>query len=323
MKYAIISDIHGNMPALEAVLKDAKKIGVNEYIFLGDYCLSSPFPNEVVNTIKDMSHAHVVRGNEEDYFENILNQDENAWINGQYSTLYWGYNAMTKDNLNYLSNLPKELNIQDSGASIRSFHSSKTYFNGTKTEEFTNNNYSKNYRNKPFTREEYINIINNTLSTDDNLKSVLGRIPDGIYTFGHTHVQWYLQIENKLLINPGSCGLSLDCLPGASYTIIDISNSNWQVLERRVQYDIEKAIDNLLKSELYQKAKVMSSIVIDELRTGLSQIHAFFVFIKDYANEINDTVRPYSQETWNNAYKIWQTKKHDFINVLAQRRIEN
>lgn len=313
MKHAIISDIHGNMPALEAVLEDAKKMGVDEYIFLGDYCLSSPFPNEVVNAIRNMTHAHVVGGNEEDYFDTIINQEENAWINGQYSTLYWGYNSMTNDNLNYLSSLPKELNIQDSSASIRAFHCSKTYFNGTKVEEFTNNNYSKNYRKKTFTREEYINIINNTLSNDDNLKQVLTKIPDGIYTFGHTHVQWHMQIENKLLINPGSCGLPLDCLPGASYTIIDISKNNWQVLERRVQYDIEKATDNLLKSELYQKAKVMSSIVIDQLRTGLSQIHGFFEFINDYANEINDTIRPYSQETWNNAYEIWKTQNHDFV----------
>ena len=317
MKYAIISDIHGNLTALEAVLEDAKRLGVDEYIFLGDYCLSSPFPNEVVTTIKTMTNAYVVRGNEEDYFDTILKQQEEAWINCQYSTLYWGYTALTTDNLSYLSNLPKELIVQASGANIRAFHSSNTYFNGTKTEEFTNNNYSRNYRKKPFTNEEYINTINITLSNDDNIKNVLTRIPDGIYTFGHTHVQWHFQSGNKLLINPGSCGLPLDCLPGAPYTILNISEGNWQVLERRVQYDIEKAVDNLLKSELYQKAKVMSSIVIDQLRTGLSQIHAFFEFIKEYAKENNDAVLPYTKETWNNAYEIWQTKKHDFVQEVT------
>lgn len=313
MKYALISDIHGNMPALEAVLEDAKKIGVDEFIFLGDYCLSSPFPNEVINTIKAMTHTHILRGNEEDYFDTIIDQEENSWINSQYGTLYWGYNALTKDNLNYIANLPQELHIQDSSTSIRAFHCSKIYFNGTKVEEFTNNNYSANHRKITFTHEEYMNTINSTLRNDPNLKPVLTKIPDGIYTFGHTHVQWHLQIGNKLLINPGSCGLPLDCFPGAAYSIIDISNNNWLVLERRVQYHIEKAIDNLLKSELYEKAQAMSSIRIDELRTGLSQIHAFFKFIKEYAKEINDTFYPYSQETWNAAYKIWQTKKHDFI----------
>lgn len=309
MKYAIISDIHGNLPALKAVLEDAKNMGVDEYIFLGDYCLTSPFPNEVVNIVKGMNNAHVVRGNEEDYFAAIVKEDEKTWINSQYSTLHWGYNALTEDNLNYLSTLPNELIVQAPSTSIRAFHSSNTYFNGTKTEEFTNNNYSKNYRRKPFTREEYISLLNNTLRNDDNLKEVLTRIPDGIYTFGHTHVQWHLQIENKLLINPGSCGLPLDCSPGAPYTIVDISKDNWHVLERRVEYNIENAIDILLNSELYQKAKVMSSIVVEELRTGLSQIHAFFQFINTYAKEINDTTYPYSKETWTKAYEIWLSKK--------------
>jgi hypothetical protein len=123
---------------------------------------------------------------------------------------------------------------------------------------------------------------------------------------------WYFQAENKLLINPGSCGLPLDCLPGTAYTVIDTSSNAWRVIERRVQYDIEKAIAHQLKSELYEKAKVMSSIVIDELRTGISEIHAFFEFLQNYADEIKDTVYPYSRETWSSAYEVWRTQKHDF-----------
>ncbi|MBP5450736.1 MAG: metallophosphoesterase family protein [Treponema sp.] len=44
MKYAIISDIHGNFPALQAILKDAKNQNINHYLFAGDYCLSGPWP---------------------------------------------------------------------------------------------------------------------------------------------------------------------------------------------------------------------------------------------------------------------------------------
>ena len=46
MKYAVISDIHGNLPALKVVLADAEKQGADAYIFGGDYCLSGPYPNE-------------------------------------------------------------------------------------------------------------------------------------------------------------------------------------------------------------------------------------------------------------------------------------
>ena len=45
MKYAIISDVHGNLPALELVLKDAEDNHVDSFIFVGDYFLSNPFPN--------------------------------------------------------------------------------------------------------------------------------------------------------------------------------------------------------------------------------------------------------------------------------------
>ena len=50
MRYAIFSDIHGNLPALQAALCDAKGYSVDKYLFLGDYIRDFPWPNEVVET---------------------------------------------------------------------------------------------------------------------------------------------------------------------------------------------------------------------------------------------------------------------------------
>lgn len=47
MEFAIISDIHGNLPALEAVIDDAGRNGVGCFIFVGDYCISNPYPGVV------------------------------------------------------------------------------------------------------------------------------------------------------------------------------------------------------------------------------------------------------------------------------------
>jgi len=55
MKYALISDIHGNIDALKAVLADAKRNNVQHYIFLGDYCIGLAYPNEVLNCIRAIS----------------------------------------------------------------------------------------------------------------------------------------------------------------------------------------------------------------------------------------------------------------------------
>jgi len=60
MRYAVIADIHGNFPALYAVLKDAEQAKVDKYIFAGDYAITLQYPNEVVEKIKSMSQNNYI-----------------------------------------------------------------------------------------------------------------------------------------------------------------------------------------------------------------------------------------------------------------------
>ena len=99
MKYAVISDIHGNYPALKAVLEDAKNQGVTHYLFAGDYCLSGPWPNECVEAIKTISQKTVIRGNEEKYLEDLVGKDQSQWTDGQMQISYWNYKNVKQDNL--------------------------------------------------------------------------------------------------------------------------------------------------------------------------------------------------------------------------------
>ena len=55
-RFAVISDIHGNLPALNAVLDDARSRGISEFVFAGDYCLSGPFPDECIATLMSQKH---------------------------------------------------------------------------------------------------------------------------------------------------------------------------------------------------------------------------------------------------------------------------
>ena len=71
MRYALISDIHGNLPALQAVINDAKNKGIDRYFFLGDYYLSVPYPNEVASVLRNFEHAFIISGNEEIHIDNL------------------------------------------------------------------------------------------------------------------------------------------------------------------------------------------------------------------------------------------------------------
>ena len=75
MKLAIISDIHGNLPALDAVLEDAKYNTIDIFLFVGDYCLSHPYPNECIQRIRCLDKKYIIQGNEEKYLENLINDN--------------------------------------------------------------------------------------------------------------------------------------------------------------------------------------------------------------------------------------------------------
>mgnify|MGYP003297066321 CR=1 FL=1 len=131
----------------------------------------------------------------------------------------------------------------------------------------------------------------------------------GIYIFGHSHIQWSYVSEDKriVLINPGSCGLPLDCInEGIPYTIVDLSDAdNILIEEIRVPVDKKEYLDNIIQSEQFLKANVWSKVIMKELSTSREHLTFFLRFVEEYAIQIGDTKRPYSVKTWEKAYELW------------------
>jgi predicted phosphodiesterase len=111
MKYAIISDVHGNYPALKAALIDAKKQGVDMYLFIGDYAYGFPWGNDVVEAIKNIECKAIIHGNGENYVLNLHDKDESKWDLEQFKPVYWACRTFSKENIEYLISLPDTLTI--------------------------------------------------------------------------------------------------------------------------------------------------------------------------------------------------------------------
>jgi putative phosphoesterase len=297
MRYALISDIHGNLPALEAVIDDEKNKRIDKYVFLGDYCRDLHYPNEVVNTIKNIKNKNIIRGNSEDYFDIVAKQDQSTWEKGQFNSLRWCYNELTKENRAYLSALPQEEVIKEERIDIYAFHSYGKYFSTTLLNSVTSGNFAVATRDTP--APKYLEILKNQLIKDESMIKTLSELPDGIYAFGHNHIQMYLDFGNKLLINPGSCSMPLD-FPGlAAYSILETSDKDCHVQECRVAYDLECTIEALKNSSQYSYAKVWSELIIKQLLKGREHIRFFLEFLSKHAE------KPYSQKDWEEAYEIW------------------
>ena len=309
MRFAIISDIHGNLPALDAVLEDAKKNDIDSFIFVGDYCLSNPYPNECIQRIRYLDKKHIIRGNEEKYLESLIGKDQNTWLDGQMQISYYCYRAISSDNLNFLLSMPNRLKLTYNDVNLHIAHSSEEFISDCEHKEWSTAQVAKRYMDKDVTSDTFRADIQNYFDNNDRFQQIFSKLECGVYIFGHSHIQWsYQSKEGKtVLINPGSCGLPLDGIMGSiPYTILDISDAGHIIVkEKRILFDMEKYIDVFMKSDQFVKANVWSKVIIQELRTAKEHLYYFLRFVEEYADKINDKRRPFRLDTWEKAYELW------------------
>lgn len=309
MKFAVISDIHGNLPALETVLEDARNNNVDNHIFVGDYCLSNPYPNECIQRMRDLEKKYIIRGNEEKYLENLIGKDQTMWTDGQMQISYYCYRAISTDNLNFLLSMPNTLKLTYNDIDLHIAHSSAEFIDNCEHKEWSPSQVAKRYMDKNVTSDSFRADICNYFDNNDKFQQIFKQLKPGIYIFGHSHIQWSYQSKDgkTILINPGSCGLPLDGVTGSvPYTILDISDTgNITVEEKRIAFDIDEYINILVNSDQFLKANVWSKIIIEELRTSREHLTFFLRFVEQYAENIGDMRRPFVLDTWENAYKLW------------------
>lgn len=312
MKYAIISDVHGNLPALDLVINDARSENVDAFIFAGDYFLSNPFPNECMNRIRSIENKYIIRGNEEAYLEKLIGKSQSTWTDGQMQISYYCYRAVSQDNLNYVLSLPHNINFSDKNVDIFISHSSAEFIDDCEHKEWNTANLASKYQTTKLTPDMFRNDIQKYFDMDNKFQCILKNLNPGVYIFGHSHIQWNWHSEDGriTLINPGSCGLPLDGIKNSiPYTILEIrEDGHVSVEEKRLPFEMEEYINIHRNSDQYKYATVWTKIIEKELRTGFEHLYFFLHFVEDYANKIGDARRPYALDTWETAYALWEVE---------------
>ena len=309
MRYAVISDIHGNLPAFDAVLADAGSRGIDSFIIAGDYCLSGPFPNECIERLRELQGNVIIRGNEERYVENLIGKDQAGWTDGQMQISYWVYRNISPDNLDHLLSLPHTADLRINGTDIHIAHSSDTFIGPAELRDCGSSVLSERYRDTEVTEEMLERDVRSLLEADPGFVSSVSALEDGVYIFGHSHVQWNYKVSgrNIYLINPGSCGLPLDGIRNTlPYAILEVTDDGEVYVQSiRVPFDTEVYIDTIRASSQYREARVWSEVIIREISTAREHLMFFLQFAEKYAQSIGDDVRPFSVSTWEEAYAKW------------------
>ena len=309
MKYAIISDIHGNYPALEAVLKDAEAGGADMYLFIGDYCSGFPYCNEVAETLRGLKNATIIAGNHEGYLQNLHAQDQSTWTDKQFGLIYWCYRNLSPESLDFLMGLPQTAIVENKHGNIHLAHSRGIFFKYPNKIEYMHSNFFRNkMEEEPFTHDEYLKRAREAVLSRKEALEEINALPGGVYLFGHNHLQFDMEFEGRLFINPGSCGEALDGDKTAAYTWLEYSNNGWVITERRVPYDIEKVVARLHESGYSTFAPHWSSLYERVLHNGFDYIGEFFIHLKAAAERNGELTQPFSNKTWDEAVEAWNCK---------------
>lgn len=235
MRYALISDIHANLPALEAVLRDrAAREGVDATYHLGDLVGYAPWPNEVVETLVEAGIPGVAGNYDstvatdykhcgcqyEDPLQEELSHLSYAWTRAHVSPRTKGL----------LGGLPFRIDIRPDGGHVAG--PTVTLIHGNQT---LNTVYV--HRDRP---DAFL----------ERMGAALGARVGDVICFGHTHVPWHRVVGDIHYVNTGSVGRPKDGDWRASYVILDVSRNTISVDVVRVEYDLEAAMRGILASEL-------------------------------------------------------------------------
>ncbi len=235
MRTALISDIHGNLPALEAVLAhlDART-DVDAVYHLGDLVGYAPWPNEVVETMRRRGMAGVA-GNYDsttatDYAHCGCKYEDPRQEALSHESYAWTRAHVTPETKRWLGGLPFRIDLRPLGG-----HTGGPRLVLVHGNPVLNTVYWTEDRSDAFCSK---------------MAQHLGVRAGDVAAFGHTHKPWTRVVDDVRFVNTGSVGRPKDGDPRAGYVVVEMDGEKADVEFVRVEYDVARAAAGIRESAL-------------------------------------------------------------------------
>lgn len=219
MKIAALYDIHGNLPALNALLEELQEVQP-DLILVGGDIVSGPMPGQTLKRLCELGgQVRFIRGNGDR--EVVMAYDgqplhPNMSEKGREKT-YWVAEQLTRSQRDFLAQLPEQITLHVKGLGDVLFcHAT------------------------PHSDEEIFTPI----SSQERLASIFTGIEQQIVVCGHTHIQFKLQVGDVCILNAGSVGMPYADRLGAYWLLL--SSEGYEF--RRTMYDVETAAQEIKDS---------------------------------------------------------------------------
>lgn len=245
-RIAVLSDIHGNLPALEAVLKQLKREKPDWVLVAGDLVLNGPHPNETIDALRalEADGGIIVSGNTDiavgdfDYGA-AFPQFQDGVPDTITAAVEWTHDELGDEQLAWLRRLPAERRIRAGDDQLALVvHASP----GSQT--------------RGFDQSLDANVIfERAAATDARIICV-----------GHTHVPEVRDLGWKVIVNDGSCGYVFDGDPTASWAMITVEGTEVSAEIRRTEFDVLAVANAIsargLPGDVYRAATVRTGKLV-------------------------------------------------------------
>lgn len=246
MRYALISDIHANEPALRAVLADiAGRPGIAATYHLGDLVGYAPFPDETVALLRAAGIAGVA-GNYDsttaaDYQHCGCRYEDPHQEELAHQSYEWTRAHVSPETKRFLGGLPFRIDLRPLGGHV--VGPTVTLIHGN---QLLSTVYV--FEERP---DEFLS----------KMAGALGARPGDTICFGHTHKPWHREVGGLHFVNTGSVGKPKDGDWRAGYVVLDVTPAGVAAEFIRVEYAVESIARAILASELPNE-------FAEQLRTG-------------------------------------------------------
>ena len=227
MRIAIISDMHGNDLAFEAVEADIQKQNVDQLVCLGDAVQGGPQPAAIIQRLRQLN-CSVVMGNADAW---LITGKETAdegippeRLKKMGEIRNWSLSQLTEDDIGYISSFQPTITIKlEHDIDLLCFHGSPASFDDV--------------------------IL--PAASEEEFQKFLGAYPDRILTGGHTHAQQIRRLGKYFFFNPGSVGFAYShnqpesqfyADPWAEYAILTTTEGRVNLEFRRIPFDAQELI---------------------------------------------------------------------------------
>lgn len=240
---AVLSDIHGNYTALQKCLDYAIHIGIDTFIFLGDYLGELAYPQktmDILYSIKEKYTCFFIKGNKEDYWINY-EKEKKGWKEYDSTTgsLYYTYQNLSEKDLQFF----KSLSFQE-----------ELVFHGLPPITICHGSPRK--------------VNEKLLPDDENTFSIMENHSNHYILCGHTHIQSKIEHNGKLVLNAGSVGVPMHSNGKAQFMLLKGIQNTWDYEFVSLEYPVENVIADLHASGLTKKAPYWCKVSEHLLRTG-------------------------------------------------------